>query len=66
MCILAQTWSLGEYGQGFLERAKSLAMGPGLYLRIGIECKRPGGKREDSPGKVRAQSVLAQLEIKGG
>ena len=66
MYILAQTWILGEYGQGSLERAKSLDMGPGLHLRIGVECKRPGSKREDSPGKVRVQSVLAQLEIKGG
>ena len=66
MFIMSQTWMVVEFGQGSLDRAKSLDMGPGLHLRIGVECKRPGSKREDSPGKVRVQSVLAQLEIKGG
>jgi hypothetical protein len=37
MCILAQTCSLGKYGQDSLERAKALYMGPGLHLRIGVE-----------------------------
>lgn len=66
MCILAQTWSLGEYGWSSLERAKGLDMGPGLHLSIGVECRRPSGQERNSPGKVRTQSVLVQLEIKGG
>lgn len=51
---------LGGDWTGRLRKAIALYMGPGLHLRIGVECSRPGGKREDSPGKVREQ-----LEIKG-